>query len=65
MGVNTNVFDTAGRVKCCYMCEDREVGCHSTCSRYIEEKQLAAEEKAAVEKKKRELRSLYRRGRWK
>lgn len=25
------------RISCCYGCEDRKVGCHGTCEKYIEE----------------------------
>ena len=25
-------------IKCCYKCQDRVVGCHATCEKYITEK---------------------------
>lgn len=28
---------SVGRFSCCYKCEHREVGCHSTCERYLQE----------------------------
>lgn len=28
----------------CYKCEDREVGCHSICERYLEEKKRTKEQ---------------------
>lgn len=26
------------RIRCCYECKDRHVGCHAECSKYAEEK---------------------------
>lgn len=31
-------MDLAGFIKCCKNCQDRVVGCHATCKKYIEEK---------------------------
>lgn len=41
-------------VRSCYKCEDRFVGCHSTCDRYLKEKQEYDErkEKYRLEDKK-------------
>lgn len=43
-----------GKIKCCYKCQDRHIAteggrtitCHSTCKRYIEERQQLDEENA-------------------
>lgn len=43
-------------IKCCKGCDDRRVGCHSSCSRYIQEKTEALE---ARMKQKRECKVDY------
>lgn len=42
--------------KCCYMCTDRHLGCHSICSKYIEAK---AESEERKEKERKEKERLY------
>lgn len=27
-------------ISCCYNCQEREVGCHGKCNRYLEEKKI-------------------------
>ena len=34
-----------GYITCCYKCEDRHVGCHSTCEKYIEQKAMSDAER--------------------
>lgn len=42
-------------IKCCYKCEERHVGCHSTCERYIEEsKVIEKQRKEHLEKLNRD-----------
>ena len=43
------------KVTCCHDCQEREVGCHSTCKKYIEENEqyLKEREKIKTEKKQR------------
>lgn len=31
------------QITCCYKCEDRHPGCHSTCDKYIQQKKEHAE----------------------
>lgn len=33
-------------ISCCYKCTDREVGCHSKCEKYIQERRKLDEKKA-------------------
>lgn len=33
------------KIRCCYGCEEREVGCHATCEKYIAERKALDEEK--------------------
>ena len=40
-------------IKCCWNCEDRQMGCHGTCERY-------KAEKAAEDAKKAEIRRQNR-----
>lgn len=40
-------------IKCCKDCDDRSVGCHSTCARYIEEKEIHQKKKAEIDKNNR------------
>lgn len=42
------------KVTCCHDCQEREVGCHSTCKKYIEENEqyLKEREKIKAEKNK-------------
>ena len=42
------------KVTCCHDCQEREVGCHSTCKKYIEEieQYLKEREKIKTEKNK-------------
>ena len=37
-------------IKCCYKCENRSVGCHSTCDQYIAESKARADYKKAIRK---------------
>lgn len=30
------------RIKCCYKCEERKIGCHSVCEKYISERRAVA-----------------------
>jgi hypothetical protein len=41
--VTTNFFS-----KCCYKCQDRHVGCHGTCEKYLEAKKKHDEYKNKV-----------------
>lgn len=42
------------KVTCCHDCQEREIGCHSTCKKYIEETEmhLMEREKIKAEKNK-------------
>lgn len=40
-------------IKCCNDCDDRSVGCHSTCTRYLEEKEIHQKKKAEIDKNNR------------
>lgn len=42
------------KVTCCHNCQEREIGCHSTCKKYIEENEqyLREREKIKAEKNK-------------
>ena len=42
------------RISCCYKCEDRKVGCHSICEKYINE-QAEKEARLARVRKERAL----------
>lgn len=35
-------------ITCCLNCQDRQVGCHSSCARYICEKELHERERAKM-----------------
>ena len=41
-------------IKCCYKCQDRVVGCHATCEKYITEK-AEWDKTAATIRKNRDL----------
>lgn len=43
------------KVTCCHDCQEREIGCHSTCKKYIEENEqyLKEREKIKTEKTKK------------
>ena len=43
------------KIRCCYGCEERKVGCHSTCERYLKEKEEL--DSIREEKYKRQERS--------
>ena len=47
--VTTNFFK-----QCCYKCEDRHMGCHGTCEKYIEAKKKHDEYKTKVFEKETE-----------
>jgi len=34
----------AGKIRCCYQCGERRVGCHGTCERYLAERKAADDE---------------------
>ena len=42
------------RVKCCYECTKRTVGCHSTCEEYKAAKEAIAKENELIKKRKDE-----------
>lgn len=44
-------------IKCCKDCEERQVGCHANCPRYLNEKD-AYDKKKAKEKEAREKQRL-------
>ena len=46
-------------ITCCFNCEDRKAGCHSTCEKYITEKKAWNEEKAKIEKNKNKVIQEY------
>lgn len=39
------------KIRCCYGCEERQVGCHGTCERYIAEKASLDKEREDKHKK--------------
>ena len=41
-------------IRCCYKCEERKVGCHSTCEKYLAERKVLDEE--MEERKKRSVK---------
>lgn len=43
-------------MKCCFNCEDRQVGCHSECERYLKAKAERDEER---EKRRSEKNAYY------
>lgn len=47
-----------GKITCCYKCPDREIGCHSTCQDYIQQKK-DYDECRTRERKERDLFGSY------
>ena len=47
-----------GKVTCCYKCEERTVGCHGTCERYLNQVKEHQEESERIRKAKAENRQL-------
>lgn len=43
-------FDLGNTIHCCKDCTDRKVGCHTTCERYIKEREEAFIRKGEVYK---------------
>ena len=48
-----------GAIRCCYECEERQEGCHSTCERYLEEKKKHQEYLKKVREGKKALHAGY------
>lgn len=42
------------KINCCYQCQDRVVGCHSTCEKYKEQKKAWDKERAKERERKRQ-----------
>ena len=40
------------KVTCCHDCQEREVGCHSTCKKYIEENEAYVNEREEIKAKR-------------
>lgn len=40
------------KVTCCHDCQEREVGCHSTCKKYIEENEQYLRERERIKTEK-------------
>lgn len=40
------------KVTCCHDCQEREVGCHSTCKKYIEENEQYLKERDRIKNEK-------------
>lgn len=40
------------KVTCCHDCQEREVGCHSTCKKYIEENEQYLKERDEIKEKR-------------
>lgn len=47
-----------GKVTCCYKCEERTVGCHGTCERYLNQVKEHQEESERIRKAKEERRQF-------
>ena len=47
-------------IRCCYGCEDRKVGCHSECERYINEKKIYDEKRELVQAEKNAKMLAYK-----
>lgn len=43
-------------ISCCKDCDNREIGCHSTCEKYIKEKKVRDDEKIEIHKNMRKDR---------
>lgn len=55
-----NIFTSTSRsINCCYNCNKREIGCHSTCKTYIEAKEQYEAEKAAY-KESQKIDKMHR-----
>lgn len=40
------------KITCCINCEDRTIGCHGTCEKYLTQKEIDASEKERINKNK-------------
>lgn len=40
------------KINCCYKCETREVGCHSTCEKYLDQKTQWNEQQELIKAKR-------------
>ena len=47
------------KINCCYGCEKREVGCHSSCESYIAERKLMDAEKEKRKKTQEKSDALW------
>lgn len=48
----------SGRIKCCYKCEKRHVGCHGSCEDYLRERK-ALDEFNEEQRKIKQVRQSY------
>lgn len=46
-------------IRCCYGCKEREVGCHSTCERYLAEKEKLDAEREQKHKRQEERNMIW------
>lgn len=47
------------RIKCCKNCEERKLKCHSTCTKYIEEKKSFEQEKIKMINQRKVINDIY------
>lgn len=47
-------------ITCCYGCKDRQMGCHSTCKQYLEEKSKHDTERELLAERRNEEYSKIR-----
>ena len=45
-------------ISSCYQCKDRQIGCHSSCERYLEEKKIHDAKQKEITKRKAESSAL-------
>jgi hypothetical protein len=47
------------KIRCCYGCEERQIGCHATCERYLAEKEALDQERESKYKKHEERNIIW------
>ena len=48
-----------GRIKCCYKCTKRKIGCHSVCKEYTNEKEKFDEANRLIREEKEKYYGIY------
>lgn len=47
------------KIRCCYGCEERQIGCHGTCEKYLAEKASLDKEREDKHKKQDERNRIW------